>query len=40
MTKPARTVTFLTIVILCLCGTLRQAQGTAFAGGLSETGQT
>ncbi|MDM8522463.1 DUF1566 domain-containing protein [Desulfococcaceae bacterium HSG8] len=41
MTRTAKTVTILTIMILCLCGIpLRQAQDKAFAGTLPDTGQT
>ncbi|MDM8522993.1 DUF1566 domain-containing protein [Desulfococcaceae bacterium HSG8] len=41
MTGTAKTVTILTIMILCLCGIpLRQAQDKAFAGALPDTGQT
>ena len=41
MTKLAKITVFSTLIVLCLCGlTLRQAQDTAFAGALPDTGQT
>jgi len=41
MTKMAKITAISTLIMLCLCGlTLRQAQDTAFAGALPDTGQT